>query len=117
EAESGYISDKDIEERKAKAKQSGDYDEYVKLHDLQKSQVGITELCKYRRVKIDKLLESEGDSIGRITSELVGLGISPYKYRSNSEEHDSAVWHANFIKEEESVRFSERLPSHELMKI
>ncbi|MEP8757861.1 DEAD/DEAH box helicase [Enterobacter hormaechei] len=117
EAESGYISDKDIEERKAKAIQSGDYDEYAKLDNLQKSQVGITELCKYRRVKIDKLLESEGGSIGRITSELVGLGISPYKYRSNSDENDSAVWHANFIKEGESVRFSERLPSHELMKI
>ncbi len=117
EAESGYISDEDIEDRKAKAKQSGDYDEYIRLHDLQKSQSGITELCKYRRIKIDKLLESEGDSIGRITSELVGLGISPYKYRSNSDENDSAVWHTNFIKEGGTIRFSERLPSHERMKI
>ncbi|MEW7314434.1 DEAD/DEAH box helicase [Buttiauxella gaviniae] len=117
EAESGYISDEDIEDRKAKAKQSGDYDEYIRLHDLQKSQIGITELCKYRRIKIDKLLESEGDSIGRITSELVGLGISPYKYRSNSDENDSAVWHTNFIKEGGTIGFSERLPSHERMKI
>lgn len=117
EAESGYISDDDIEDRKAKAKQSGDYDEYIRLHDLQKSQVGITALCKYRRIKIDKLLEAEGDSIGRITSELVGLGISPYKYRTNSDENDNAVWHTNFTKEGETIGFSERLPSHERMKI
>lgn len=117
EAERRYISDEDIEDWKAKAKQSGDYDEYIRLHDLQKSQDGITELCKYRRIKIDKLLESEGDSIGRITSELVGLGISPYKYRSNSDENDNSVWHTNFIKEGGDIRFSERLPAHERMKI
>ncbi|HHC4785182.1 TPA: DEAD/DEAH box helicase [Escherichia albertii] len=117
EAESKYISEDDIEDRKAKAKQSGNYDEYVLLHDLQKSQAEITDLCKYRRVKIGRLLESEGDSIGRITSELAGLGISPYKYRSNSEEDDSTVWYANFIKEDEIIKYSERLPSSEKMKI
>ncbi|WP_217470431.1 DEAD/DEAH box helicase [Photorhabdus akhurstii] len=117
DAEKEYISEGDIEEEKAKAKQSENYDEYVRLYELQKSQVGITDLCKYRRVKIDKLLESEGDSIGRITSELAGLGISPYKYRSNSDEDNSTVWHANFIKEGEVIKYSERLPSPERMKI
>ncbi|EKS5410101.1 DEAD/DEAH box helicase [Salmonella enterica] len=117
EAEREYISEDSIKEEMARAMQAGDDDKCGRLYVLKKNQAGIATLCKYRRVKIDKLLESEGDSIGRITSELVGLGISPYKYRSNSDEGDSTVWHANFIKDGEVIKYSEKLPSHERMKI
>ncbi|HFI1561989.1 TPA: DEAD/DEAH box helicase [Yersinia enterocolitica] len=117
EAESEYISEDSIKEKMSAAMQAGDDDEYGRLYVLKKNQAGIADLCKYRRIKIDRLLESDGDSIGRITSELVGLGISPYKYRSNSDEDDSTVWHANFIKEGTAIKYSERLPSHERMKI
>ncbi|MBP2837275.1 DEAD/DEAH box helicase [Dickeya parazeae] len=117
EAENSYISEDIIKEKMNKAMLARDDDEFGRLYDLKKYQEGIANLCKYKRIKIDRLLESEGDSIGRITSELVGLGISPYKYRSSSDENDSNVWHSNFIKKDKDIRYSEILSSHEKMKI
>lgn len=117
EAEREYIPEDSINEKMSRAMKAGDNDEYGKLYELKKCQADIAELCKYRRVKIDKLLESEGDAIGRITSELANLGISPYKYRSNADEDNSAVWHTNFIKEGNIIKYSERLPSPEKMRI
>lgn len=111
EAESEYISEDDIEEKKIKALTDKDYTEYERLHDLKINQAGIADLCRYRRVKIDKLLEPDGDSIGKISSELAGLGISPYKYRPNADEDGSDIWHANFIKDKNIVKYHEKLSS------
>ncbi|EHR1568133.1 DEAD/DEAH box helicase [Salmonella enterica] len=117
EAESEYISEDSINEKMDLALQVKDMKEYVRLHELKQNQSIVSDLCKYRRIKIDRLLESEGDSIGRITSELAGLGISPYKYRSNTDEDNSAGWHANFTKEGDVIKYSEKLPSPEKMKL
>ncbi|MFV0547628.1 MAG: DEAD/DEAH box helicase [Limnobaculum xujianqingii] len=99
DAEKKYISEDKIEEKMTNVRDSGNYDEYIRLHELKKDQVGISNLCKFRRVKIDSLLGLEGDSIGKISAELIGLGISPYKYRTAADEDGSTVWHANFVKE------------------
>ncbi|EPJ9040042.1 DEAD/DEAH box helicase [Serratia ureilytica] len=117
EAEKSYISEDIINDKMNKAMLASDDDEYGRLYALRKHQGAVANLCKYKRIKIDRLLESEGDSIGRITSELVGLGISPYKYRSSSDENDSNVWHSNFIKKGKDIKYSETLSSHEKMKI
>ncbi|MBN5408162.1 DEAD/DEAH box helicase [Serratia marcescens] len=117
EAENSYISEDIIKDKMNKAMLASDDDEYGRLYALRKHQGAVANLCKYKRIKIDRLLESEGDSIGRITSELVGLGISPYKYRSSSDESDSNVWHSNFIKNGKDIKYSEILSSHEKMKI
>lgn len=111
EAENKYISEDSIDEKMDLALQVKDMIEYVRLHELKQNQAGIADLCKYRRVKIDKLLEPEGDSIGRVSSELAGLGISPYKYRPNADGDGSDIWYANFIKEKNIVKYHEKLSS------
>ncbi|HBQ3017508.1 DEAD/DEAH box helicase [Klebsiella quasipneumoniae] len=111
EAESEYISEDSINEKMDLALQAKDMDTFGKLYELKKNQADIADLCKYRRVKIDKLLEPEGDSIGKISSDLAGLGISPYKYRPCSDGDDSDVWHANFTKDKNIVKYHEKLSS------
>ncbi|MFP1798968.1 DEAD/DEAH box helicase [Lonsdalea quercina] len=117
EAESKYVSEDSIEEKKIKALTDKNYAEYERLHNIKINQAGVSELCKYRRIKIDKLLESEDDSIGKISSELAGLGISPYKYRPSTDGDGSDVWHANFIKEKNIVKYHENLSSSERLEL
>ncbi len=117
EAESGYISENSINEKMDLAIQAKDMDMFGKLYELKQNQADIADLCKYRRVKIDKLLEPEGDSIGRISSDLAGLGISPYKYRSCSDGDDSNVWHANFTKDKNIVKYHEKLSSSDRLEL
>ncbi|HCR2994140.1 TPA: DEAD/DEAH box helicase [Serratia marcescens] len=111
EAEDEYISEDSIDEKMDLALQVKDMNEYVRLHELKQNQAGIADLCKYRRVKIDKLLEPEGDSIGKVSSELAGLGISPYKYRPSADGDGSDIWYTNFIKEKNVVKYHETLSS------
>ncbi|WP_149808619.1 hypothetical protein, partial [Salmonella enterica] len=89
--------------------QAGDDDELDRLYELKTRQKDIASLCKFRRVKIDSLLESEGDSIGKISSELAGLGISPHKYRPSADGNDKVVWYENFVKDKNIVRYHEKL--------
>ncbi|WP_313080106.1 DEAD/DEAH box helicase, partial [Atlantibacter sp.] len=117
EAEKEYIPEEELNEKIAKAKQAEDDDEFGRLYVLKKSQESIATLCKFRRVKIDSLLESEGDSIGKISSELAGLGISPYKYRPDANGDDSAVWHSNFVKDGNIVKYHERLSSSDRLEL
>ncbi|EBO9260835.1 helicase [Salmonella enterica subsp. enterica] len=117
EAESEYISEDSINEKMDLALQAKDMDTFGKLYELKKNQADIADLCKYRRVKIDKLLEPEGDSIGKISSDLAGLGISPYKYRPCSDGDDSDVWHANFTKDKNIVKYHEKLSSSDRLEL
>ncbi|EAO5845201.1 DEAD/DEAH box helicase [Salmonella enterica subsp. enterica] len=109
EAEKEYIPEKEFKEKRDKAIQAGDDDELDRLYELKTRQKDIASLCKFRRVKIDSLLESEGDSIGKISSELAGLGISPYKYRPSADGNDKVVWYENFVKDKNIVRYHEKL--------
>ncbi|EGH8507388.1 DEAD/DEAH box helicase [Salmonella enterica] len=109
EAENEYISEDSIDEQMDLALQVKDMKEYVRLHELKQNQAGIADLCNYRRVEIDKLLEPEGGSIGKVSSELAGLGISPYKYRASADGDGSDIWHTNFIKDKNIVKYHEKL--------
>ncbi|MEE3664765.1 DEAD/DEAH box helicase [Brenneria sp. g21c3] len=117
EAESKYVSEDSIEEKKIKALTDKNYAEYERLHNIKINQAGVSDLCKYRRIKIDKLLESEDHSIGKISSELAGLGISPYKYRPSTDGDGSDVWHANFLKEKNIIKYHEKLSSSERLEL
>ncbi|MBJ8896373.1 DEAD/DEAH box helicase [Citrobacter braakii] len=117
DAEQEYIPEEELNEKIAKARQAEDDDEFGRLYLLKKSQESIATLCKFRRVKIDSLLESEGDSIGKISSELAGLGISPYKYRTSADGDDKAAWYDNFVKDENVVKYHEKLSLSDRMTI
>lgn len=117
DAEDRYIPEDILKQEMDQALKDEDFDKYAKLHKSKNEQVDVANLCKYKRIKIDKLLEPEDNSIGRITSELVGLGISPYKYRCSSEDNDSNAWHANFVKKDTYVKYSDKLSTQERMKI
>ncbi|AYC18355.1 ATP-dependent RNA helicase RhlE [Dickeya dianthicola] len=109
EAEKEYITEEEFREKRDKAIQARDDDEIDRLYELKNNQKGIASLCKFGRVKIDSLLESEGDSIGKISSELAGLGISPYKYSPSADGNDKAVWYDSFVKDENIVKYHEKL--------
>lgn len=109
EAEKQYIPEEEFREKRDKAIQAGDDDEIDRLYELKARQKDNANLCKFRRVKIDSLLESEGDSIGKISSELAGLGISPYKYRPSADGDDKAAWYGNFVKDRNIIKYHEKL--------
>lgn len=61
------------------------------------------------RVQLDKLLQlGKDESIGRITSELVRLGISPYKNPDPSINKDRH-WHQEFTKNENIITYDHTL--------
>ncbi|WP_447889515.1 DEAD/DEAH box helicase [Serratia fonticola] len=117
DAEKGYIPEEELNEKIAKARQAENDDEFGRLYMLKKSQESIATLCKFRRVRIDSLLESEGDSIGKMSSELAGLGISPYKYRTGADGDDKSVWYDNFAKDENIVKYHGKLSISDRMEI
>ncbi|ELQ6222667.1 DEAD/DEAH box helicase [Cronobacter turicensis] len=117
DAEKEYIPEEELNEKIAKARKAEDDDEFGRLYMLKKSQESIATLCRFRRVKIDSLLESEGEFIGKISSELTGLGISPYKYRTSADDDDKTVWHDNFVKDGDVVKYHEKLSLSDRMTI
>jgi len=102
------LTSKEIIERLIKAETAGDKDEVIRLSELLKKQ---TVACgpKTRKVKLDKLLEFGHDgSIGRITAELVRLGISPYKH-SSSNDAKELPWYREFEKNGDLIAYDHTL--------
>lgn len=117
DAESNYIPEDEIKEKKTAALDNRDFSEYERLHELQKTQENIASVCKFGRVKIERLLESEDSSLGRISSELAALGISPYKYTPSVDEDNNRAWYANFVKDGNIVKYDDKLSSPDRMDI
>ncbi|MEZ1755913.1 hypothetical protein, partial [Pseudomonas aeruginosa] len=69
-----------------------------------------------QKVKLDRLLElSQDGSIGRITAELVRLGISPYK--SSSSSIKELPWHQEFEKSGEVISYDNALSLPQISEI
>lgn len=117
DAEGKYIKADEIKVKMKAALVNDDLEEYARLHELQKTQVNITSLCQFRRVKIERLFESKDSSLSMISSELAALGISPYKYSLSVDGDSKRPWHTNFVKDGTVVKYDDNLSLSDRMEI
>ncbi|MEA3234098.1 DEAD/DEAH box helicase [Pseudomonas mosselii] len=108
EASQEVMTPAEIFERLAKSRLTGDKEEVKRLSDILIKQTG-GDTSGRKMVQLDKLLQFNHDeSIGRITAELVRLGISPYK-NSDSNGTKERPWHQEFKKDGDLITYDHAL--------
>ncbi|MBN0335882.1 hypothetical protein JTM71_34485, partial [Pseudomonas aeruginosa] len=115
EASIEALSSAEIIELLGKAHAARDNNEIRRLSGLLTKQTE-NDASRTQKVKLDRLLElSQDGSIGRITAELVRLGISPYK--SSSSSIKELPWHQEFEKSGEVISYDNALSLHQISEI
>ncbi|MFO6368481.1 DEAD/DEAH box helicase, partial [Pseudomonas aeruginosa] len=115
EASIEALSSAEIIELLGKAHAARDNNEIRRLSGLLTKQTE-NDASRTQKVKLDRLLElSQDGSIGRITAELVRLGISPYK--SSSSSIKELPWHQEFEKSGEVISYDNALSLPQISEI